>query len=49
MRDPICSERPDVAARARGPIRAVTAAALFDGHDASINIMRRLPAGRAPR
>jgi methylmalonyl-CoA mutase len=30
------------AASARGPIRAVTAAALFDGHDASINIMRRL-------
>jgi isobutyryl-CoA mutase len=30
------------AAGARGPIRAVTAAALFDGHDASINIMRRL-------
>jgi len=27
---------------ARGPLRAVTAAALFDGHDASINIMRRL-------
>ncbi|HTO70790.1 MAG TPA: methylmalonyl-CoA mutase family protein [Myxococcota bacterium] len=27
---------------ARGPVRAVTAAALFDGHDASINIMRRL-------
>ncbi|HTO05420.1 MAG TPA: methylmalonyl-CoA mutase family protein, partial [Myxococcota bacterium] len=26
----------------RGPVRAVTAAALFDGHDASINIMRRL-------
>ena len=29
-------------ASARGPVRAVTAAALFDGHDASINIMRRL-------
>jgi methylmalonyl-CoA mutase len=28
--------------RRRGPVRAVTAAALFDGHDASINIMRRL-------
>ena len=24
------------------PIRIVTAAALFDGHDASINIMRRI-------
>jgi methylmalonyl-CoA mutase len=27
---------------ARGPVRVVTAAALFDGHDASINIIRRL-------
>jgi methylmalonyl-CoA mutase len=27
---------------ARHPIRIVTAAALFDGHDASINVMRRL-------
>ena len=26
----------------RGPLRFVTAAALFDGHDASINIIRRL-------
>src|SRR5689334_15237258 len=26
----------------KGPIRFVTAAALFDGHDASINIIRRL-------
>src|SRR5689334_2652125 len=26
----------------KGPLRFVTAAALFDGHDASINIMRRL-------
>ena len=24
------------------PVRIVTAAALFDGHDAAINIMRRL-------
>jgi isobutyryl-CoA mutase len=29
-------------ANSRGPVRAVTAAALFDGHDAAINIMRRL-------
>ena len=37
------AEAPDAApARARGPVRVVTAAALFDGHDASINIMRRL-------
>lgn len=28
--------------RPRHPIRVVTAASLFDGHDASINIMRRL-------
>jgi methylmalonyl-CoA mutase len=27
---------------ATGPVRVVTAAALFDGHDASINIVRRL-------
>src|ERR1700761_9644513 len=25
------------------PVRFVTAAALFDGHDAAINIMRRIP------
>lgn len=29
-------------APARSPVRFVTAASLFDGHDASINIMRRL-------
>ncbi|MEE9281804.1 MAG: methylmalonyl-CoA mutase family protein [Myxococcota bacterium] len=32
----------DAALAARGPLRVVTAAALFDGHDVSINIMRRL-------
>ncbi|MEX2206836.1 MAG: methylmalonyl-CoA mutase family protein [Myxococcota bacterium] len=43
MRRTFPSDAPDVApASARGPVRAVTAAALFDGHDASINIMRRL-------
>ena len=26
----------------RGKVRFVTAASLFDGHDASINIMRRI-------
>ena len=26
----------------RAPLRFVTAASLFDGHDAAINIMRRL-------
>jgi methylmalonyl-CoA mutase len=30
------------AAGVRGPLRVVTAAALFDGHDASINLIRRL-------
>ena len=38
--------RPQVAigsaAETREPVRVVTAAALFDGHDASINIIRRL-------
>ena len=28
--------------KSKNPIRIVTAAALFDGHDASINIMRRI-------
>ena len=28
--------------KAQNPIRIVTAASLFDGHDASINIMRRI-------
>ena len=30
-------------------VRFVTAAALFDGHDASINIMRRILQAWAPR
>ena len=30
------------ASKARAPLRFVTAASLFDGHDAAINIMRRL-------
>jgi methylmalonyl-CoA mutase len=43
MSQTLRTDAPDSApARQRGPIRAVTAAALFDGHDASINIMRRL-------
>jgi methylmalonyl-CoA mutase len=33
---------PAAATRAAGRLRFVTAAALFDGHDAAINIMRRL-------
>lgn len=28
--------------RPRNPVRFVTAASLFDGHDAAINIMRRI-------
>jgi len=28
--------------RSKGPLRFVTAASLFDGHDASINVMRRI-------
>ncbi len=43
MRQPLASDAPEAEhAAARGPLRAVTAAALFDGHDAAINIMRRL-------
>ncbi|MBI2585303.1 MAG: methylmalonyl-CoA mutase family protein, partial [Rhodospirillales bacterium] len=34
------------AASARPPVRFVTAASLFDGHDAAINIMRRILQGR---
>jgi isobutyryl-CoA mutase len=34
------------AAPAAGPVRVVTAASLFDGHDASINLMRRLLQGQ---
>ena len=30
-------------------VRIVTAASLFDGHDAAINIMRRIMQGQAPR
>jgi len=41
-RSEIASDASSERATARGPVRAVTAAALFDGHDASINIMRRL-------
>jgi methylmalonyl-CoA mutase len=32
-------------AKARGPVRFVTAASLFDGHDAAINIVRRVLQG----
>jgi isobutyryl-CoA mutase len=33
---------PPAAYKAKNPVRFVTAASLFDGHDASINIMRRI-------
>lgn len=37
------SDLPDVSGEARKlPLRFITAASLFDGHDAAINIMRRL-------
>ena len=37
----VASKLPGVSSR-QGPLRFVTAASLFDGHDAAINIMRRL-------
>ncbi|MBS0463714.1 MAG: cobalamin-dependent protein, partial [Proteobacteria bacterium] len=36
------TDREPAAAAASSPLRFVTAASLFDGHDAAINIMRRL-------
>jgi methylmalonyl-CoA mutase len=36
------SASPHPSARPETPIRVVTAASLFDGHDAAINVMRRL-------
>ncbi len=36
------AERIDKAAADRGPLRFVSAASLFDGHDAAINIIRRI-------
>ncbi|GAB4395432.1 MAG: methylmalonyl-CoA mutase family protein [Microscillaceae bacterium] len=36
------SEKPIHAYKPQHPIRVVTAASLFDGHDAAINLMRRL-------
>ena len=41
MAEPAIAHAP-AAARDRLPLRFVTAASLFDGHDASINIMRRM-------
>ena len=35
--------------RMQNKVRFVTAASLFDGHDASINIMRRILQAWAPR
>ncbi|WP_460832714.1 methylmalonyl-CoA mutase family protein [Lysobacter humi (ex Lee et al. 2017)] len=37
---------PETTAEAATPLRFVTAASLFDGHDAAINIMRRLIQGQ---
>ena len=36
----------ETAAHSKAPLRFVTAASLFDGHDAAINIMRRLIQGQ---
>ncbi|MFP5358080.1 MAG: fused isobutyryl-CoA mutase/GTPase IcmF [Gammaproteobacteria bacterium] len=38
----VLKDRPVADVQARAPLRFVTAASLFDGHDASINIIRRL-------
>ncbi len=39
----VASDLPEVSGKTRdAPLRFVTAASLFDGHDAAINIMRRL-------
>src|SRR5688572_12147033 len=40
------STLPEAAASETSPLRFVTAASLFDGHDAAINIMRRLIHGQ---
>ena len=47
MPDDIIASQPrrqdiDRTGRSRGPVRFLTAASLFDGHDASINIIRRM-------
>ena len=36
------SEEAPVFETTTGPVRVITAASLFDGHDAAINVMRRL-------
>jgi methylmalonyl-CoA mutase len=36
------SEEAPVFKTSTGPVRIITAASLFDGHDAAINVMRRL-------
>ena len=35
-------EEEVVFSKTTGPVRVITAASLFDGHDAAINVMRRL-------
>lgn len=42
MKTPPSSHDASAQAALRAPVRVVTAASLFDGHDAAINIMRRL-------
>ena len=41
--------RPPLVYKPKHKVRFVTAASLFDGHDASINIMRRILQARAAR
>ena len=36
------AEEQPVFETSTGPVRVITAASLFDGHDAAINVMRRL-------
>src|SRR6476619_760349 len=39
---PVSATQPTASTESAPPLRFVTAASLFDGHDAAINIMRRL-------
>ena len=38
----VSDSQPTASPESASPLRFVTAASLFDGHDAAINIMRRL-------
>src|SRR6478672_11932360 len=43
---PLSASQPTASPETASPLRCVTAASLFDGHDAAINIMRRLIQGQ---